>query len=539
MLATVLLLTLSLVPVPSQSASGSIAGRVTAGPRRATVLLFRKTDLMREPRAVARTRADGEGRYRFDGLAAGEYVVVPVAPGFSGSLEWVYGVTGRSVTLGEGEEATADLALERGGVVTGRVTDANGRPVVNESVTLTRVDADGGEPSPVVTEFWHRLTDDRGVYRLFGISPGRYLVSVGQDPDPQQGAARSFRAGWYAKTYHPAAATQTDAVAVEVTAGGEATGVDVVVGRRARNYGARGRVVEAGTGKPIPGAMVGYGPLFGGSEGARVRGQSMMTRTDDRGEFSFDNLGSGRYAALIGSGTPGPAVWYADPVPFEVTDGDVSGLELRARRGVTVSGTVVLEGTDDPAVRAGLAKLSVAGAVAEDESAAVQYPSWYRSRVEPDGTFALTGVRPGALTISLPMRDGPKGFSLVRVERDGVPVAGATTIAPGEDVAGLRVVVAYGTGVIRGTVEASGPEAPSLERGSVSLVRAGTKNTMNYTQPDARGQFRFEGIAAGDYELHVRLFTKGKMWYAKQQVSVGDGETSVTVTVAPAGEERQ
>src|SRR5207253_2130930 len=65
--------------------------------------------------------------------------------------------------------------------------------------------------------------------------------------------------------------------------------------------------------------------------------------TDTRGEFKFDGLGPGRYGAYVASEYDG-SDFYSDPAYFEVVDRDVGGVEIKAIRGLTLSGVVVAEG---------------------------------------------------------------------------------------------------------------------------------------------------------------------------------------------------
>jgi len=58
----------------------------------------------------------------------------------------------------------------------------------------------------------------------------------------------------------------------------------------------------------------------------------------------------------------GPKV-YSDPLPFEVTDGDIADLEVKAQRGLSISGVVVTDGITDKKALATLSRLVVAGYV--------------------------------------------------------------------------------------------------------------------------------------------------------------------------------
>src|SRR5678815_5790840 len=67
-------------------------------------------------------------------------------------------------------------------------------------------------------------TDDRGIYRLFGLGPGKYKLS----------ASRNVRTGFgqparFLPTYYPATTDPLKATIIEVTEGSELTGIDINV----------------------------------------------------------------------------------------------------------------------------------------------------------------------------------------------------------------------------------------------------------------------------------------------------------------------
>jgi hypothetical protein len=64
-------------------------------------------------------------------------------------------------------------------------------------------------------------TDDRGVYRIFGLPKSRYLLSAG-------GYSKG-EVGYFQKTYHPNVTDQSQAKVVEVGEGEEITGVNINV----------------------------------------------------------------------------------------------------------------------------------------------------------------------------------------------------------------------------------------------------------------------------------------------------------------------
>ena len=131
---------------------------------------------------------DSEGRYRLTNLPEGEYEARALLGGCVSEQPSRNEALAESFSLKEGESReNVDFALLRGGVITGRVTDADGRPAIARTITLQVVAGQGRKVEArdlprsisMVMNSYMFQTDDRGVYRIFGLRAGRYLVSAG------------------------------------------------------------------------------------------------------------------------------------------------------------------------------------------------------------------------------------------------------------------------------------------------------------------------------------------------------------------------
>src|SRR5256885_2185609 len=120
--------------VPSSTAqdsrkepAGSITGRVTLGGKpaaRVTVMLGSGEGGPQQSPG-ARVTTDEYGRFKLNGLPAGSYTVLPHTPALVVAAETSMAQLGKTVTLGDGEEVDGiDFSLVKGGVITGRITDA-------------------------------------------------------------------------------------------------------------------------------------------------------------------------------------------------------------------------------------------------------------------------------------------------------------------------------------------------------------------------------------------------------------------------------
>ncbi|MEW6208140.1 MAG: carboxypeptidase-like regulatory domain-containing protein, partial [Acidobacteriota bacterium] len=215
--------------------TGSVTGRVTIDGRAAAgviVLLSpsgsdpaRRIELSLSGATAIRTTTDENGNYIFSDVPAGGYRATTYTLSLVAAPDSKSGVTEREITVTEETLEGIDFALIRGGVITGRVTDASGRPMVRETISINR-EGDSDNQLGLARSFSNNpsmlLTDDRGVYRIYGLLPGKYFVIVGGD-----NFSSLFMGRKTPRTYHPGVADRARAKPVEVAAGSEATGVDI------------------------------------------------------------------------------------------------------------------------------------------------------------------------------------------------------------------------------------------------------------------------------------------------------------------------
>src|SRR5690349_9455401 len=165
-------------PRGTASLRGQIVAADNGAPiRRAQVRI--NSPEVREGR-VATT--DQQGRFEFKELPAGRYTMTASKGGF---VPLQYGQrrpseSGTPIELSEGE--TIDkiaIALPRGSVLGGRITDEYGEPVANAFVTASRYAyAGGARRLQPAGQNARDTTDDQGHFRLFGLPPGDYYVSA-------------------------------------------------------------------------------------------------------------------------------------------------------------------------------------------------------------------------------------------------------------------------------------------------------------------------------------------------------------------------
>ncbi len=484
--------------------TGSISGRVTVGdlPARGVTVLLTSPDNGSMERPLARATTDRDGRFQMTGVPAGQHLIQAFAPALTVEGETTMGRSGKPISLTAGETVEGlDIALNRGAAITGQVSDANGQPVIGENVRLFAVGQQGRKVPIYLPYNFMSTTDDRGVYRLFGVPPGRYILCTGVDtsvPSVRTNSANTF----YPITYHPDATDETNATVIEVAAGGEATGVDIVLARVSKGYSVSGRIVDAETGKPVVGMMYGYGAMNRGDGQFGSTGFTSST-TNARGEFLLEGVTPGKYAAFASPAND--SEMYSDLAPFTVDDGNVTGLVVKLHAGSSITGTVIIEGAEGQQgaprifdIRFGVSSGSLN--VFRRSSQVV---------IAPDGSFRIAGLPRGVTNFSI-YYPAPKGVDLARVERDGVSQKNGIEVGVNEEISGVRVVFSYGTGAVRGQVKLEGREIPggAMMFLSVRRIDGNQQVRLRAPTPDSRGRFVIDGLLPGDYEISLVFQTR-------------------------------
>jgi len=495
-----------------------------------------------DPRSPLQAVTDEHGNYRITGIVAGSYQVsvLPneflITGGPQSSLET------KMVSVLEGDKVDRfDLVLKRGAVITGRVTDSSGRPLSRVRIELTKI-GDDGKPQPF--PFNHpavKMTDEQGVYRIIRVPDGRYLVSAGITQAERIGT-RIPRDVYYPQTFHPNVSDPSKARAVEVSEGAEITDVDILIAEARKTFDIKGRVVRAETGEPAEGIEIYYSMHREG--GGIVGPRSQVARSNSEGEFLFQGVLPGKYAIYPQIG--GEREYFSDAVICEITDGGFDGVEVKLQQGSSISGTIVIEGSNDPAVRAKLSQVSIGGFSKNQQSVILPREG---ARINADGSFRIAGLRPGRIYFALGGDPKAGGFAIKRIERGGAQAQDGIEVGPGENLSNVRVIVGHGNLTLRGEVKVIGGSLPPHIGIYVNLNRVSESESGPPlgTFVDARGQFMFQNLIPGDYEVRLicNNFQPGEprdkslsklIYKTRQKISFGANSQPMVTLVVDLGQ---
>jgi len=487
-------------PKPDEKGTAVLRGQVVASDsgtpiRRAQVRL--SGIAMRESRLAT---TDAQGRFEIRDLNGGRYSLTASKGGF---VTLQYGQrrpseAGTPIELSDAQVLDRLLiGLPRGSVISGRISDEFGEPIVNASVSAMRYAYVGG--SRRLTPAGARdTTDDQGFYRLFGLSPGDYIISaslrMGEVTDPGD------ELSGFAPTYFPGTPDATAAQQVRVALSQEQGGVSFALAAT-RLVRVWGQVLSA-SGTPHWGGMVSLSPIGGAIGGGLARGpgffQGNGSRIEGDGSFWITNVAPGRYQLTARAGG-------RDDAEFARMDVTVGGSEVGSLIVVTapsgrITGKVVTD-TGEPLPAGSPSLQVVARAASADGSTVGQFGGGGgQGRVNADGTFEVGSVLdPRYVRITT-----PPAWTLKAVLVDGRDVTDLPVDAgPGEVVSGVQVVITRTLSSAEGTVlddrrqpvlDATVVLFPADER-----LRYFQSRFVRSARPDQEGKFRITTVPPGEY----------------------------------------
>jgi hypothetical protein len=496
---TFLLLATPLLAIQTsqETATGSIEGTVVSVARNLPIeealvtLQSSSQDLYPFRTGIEPVITGADGKFAFTGLKAGEYSLEIRSNGYA-RIQYgqkTFPGVGTPIQLTAGEAAKGLMVrMTPTGTVSGRIREAESRqPVSGVPVQLMRVRyLNNGER--YFEPFGLARSNDRGEYRLYFVTPGRYFIMAGGVLPRQQGVTSSEISANYPSVYYPGVATTADAAIIEVKPGSDMGGIDFSVGKGHDLYRIRGRVLDSKTGK------------FPSS--ARVQ---LYLRNDDRwepvpdafqryreGGFELPNVAPGSYLVGVDAQEAG----YATHVtPVEIADADVDALVISLAPGVPIHGKVSFEGT------------SLSETQQKELHITLTSPDGLlgnESQLSPTGTngeatLRFDQVAPGEYRVSWWRL--PQGFYVKEARFGGLDAIHSTFRISDREANGLSVVISSKVAVVEGTVTNARLETMA---GSLVVLVPDRRDRTELFQDvtgDREGRFKFESIPPGNYRI--------------------------------------
>jgi len=479
--------------------------------------------------------SDADGKFEMTGMQPGAYTLGANALGYvlSDTDSMPYHRPGETVTL----------TLVKGGVITGKVTNSSGDPVVGAVVRAIKIREADNKPLKTRAGLMSQVSDsmgfllaslgpykadDRGIYRIYGLEAGYYQVAAGG----RSGQGFNPGAGAYdgdAPTYYPSGTIDT-AAEVIVRAGEEATGIDIRY-RDNRGHSISG-TLSGSKGQGQDSVQI---FLTRANNGILEGTTYVLSITKEKG-FIFDAVLDGDYnvSAIAGSGAllegaDGITAALATPRRVTMAGADVTGIELALEPLASIAGRVVLEPVtaaqkaECKPVRSVRLEEIVVSAPAENskraEDQSIVLLSMFKDTTPTEkGDFTVNYLRTGvhrfefqfpgeqfyAKSITLPPTT-PNG-KLVDAARSGV------MLKSGNKVKGLVVTISEGAAALRGNVVTGKGKDPPFAKMRVYLAPA---------EPDAADDVLryFESEVAADGSFALTCLAPGKYWLVGRELS--------------------
>jgi hypothetical protein len=553
-LATLGLLTALGLPAAAQTrdvrattATGAIAGIVVSDDSEARPVRKARVTCT-GPGEGSTTITDEAGRFVFPQLPGGRYTIATSKP------TWVtagYGARrsggpASSVSLAGGQTLQLVVRMARGAVISGVVLGHDNHPAAGAQVQALRYRITGGERRLVGAG--SATTDDRGLYRIFGLPGGDYYVSattrdlggmgagdlvLTSDADVRDAAAAdnpsSRRAAEVARTvafgpaFYPNGTSVMQAGLVSLRAGEERAGIDFAM-QLVRTARVEGTVALPEGGVP-QGAEINLIASTGAVETAPTQPGEGRKRSfpGADGAFSFDGIPPGTYTLVArGSrpmsnpdGSPAGAqmVWASTQI---AVDGEpVTDLSLSFEAGLTIAGRVRFR----PSALKPPPLTSIrVNALAGDSRDAVSFAPAVAT-VGADGTFTLTGVMPGRyrLSATFPGAGRLGGWTLESIAANGGDALDAPlTVAPRQHVLDTLVTFTDHLAEISGILRAPGGAAGNAtivlfpEDQSAWLPQS---RRIQSTRAAADGGYAFRNVPVGRYFVAVTEDAEPGEWF--------------------------
>jgi protocatechuate 3,4-dioxygenase beta subunit len=483
------------------------------------------------------TTTDATGSFAFTNLAPGAYRLRFAARGY---VQQTYGQrtpdgAGTPVEIAAGQIAGGLVArLTPTGSVEGRVRDSNGNPAAGAPVELMRSGYDG-DGKRIFTPVATVDTDDRGMYRIFWITPGRYFLRAGGRirissqlnavNGRVQDAVESLEP--FAEVYYPNGVSPEFAVPIDVRAGADLRGMDFRL-QRQPFFRIRGRVIDVVTGRSPPEANLGIS-----GNGWSSSGGDRYNTTD--GTFEIRDLLPGSYRIIAvawerqgngvtaGSRRPTPA---SDLMTIQIVDKDVVDVVLRVFPPVPLTGRVTSD--DGAGIPQGLSVRL------ESQGLFTPLPNQMSGVVNADGSFTIPQIVRGDYAV----RVSDPGVYVKESRYGGADVLNdSLRLAMTDSPASLDIKVSRNVAEISGRITDNTLQAAAGAR--VVLVpdrMRHRRDLFKQTTTDARGFYRFTSVWPGDYRVFAWESIEANSWHDPEMLKAYERD-SRPIRVRESGSE--
>jgi hypothetical protein len=515
--ASFLLAITAFAQTPPADQTGSISGVVTDAVthlpvKKAMVTIGATGNSNGTFRGPQSAITDASGAFTISNVQAGKYRVMFQHQNYPQAR---FGGVFAMVDVKAGESAgSVNIELIPGAAVTGRVLDEDGDPLANCFVRVHPAK----NPEQGAPMMGGSGSDQDGVYRAFGIAPGKYVLSAqcgqtvfqprpfsaGTDPPPSKA---------YPEQYYPLALDAKSAQPVEMTAGNEKSGIDFQMIPSAITQ-VHGVFSPAGadwhSSNHINLVLNSYAP-----NGPNLGGMPNL----QKGTFDFRQVFPGSYL-LVAFSQGGEEKHIGAWQKIDVADKPLD-VVLELHHGFNLTGKVEIESSGNHANKLVMNQIFVQLI----PSRQFGMPG-AGAQVAEDGTFTLEDVLPAPWHLQV---NAPNSF-VKSISFGGADVTNAPIDLSSGSAAPLKIVVSTNTATISGS-------APAAMTVMAQRLDDDPNRRQNHgAGVDQNGQYKLAGLPPGKYRLVV-MDSGGPMpEEGGQEVTVREGESVMADLKAPSAQ---
>jgi hypothetical protein len=493
--------------------AGRITGRVLAADNGRPVKRARVFASAGELPGGRGMLTDDTGTFDLTELPAGRYTLTVSKSGF---VALSYGQrrplqAGTPLQLADGQQLKGiEFQLPRGSVVSGRVLDEDGDAMPGVMVRLMRYQYLQGERR--LTPAGNGQTDDKGMYRVWGLMPGEYYVNAiargGGPGNPGGfggfGGGRGGRGGGpggasdqeqinYAPTYYPGVPSVNEAKPVNVGLSQEV--LDISFNMQLVRVSRISGIVSNPDGTPVTSGNINLITEAGGGRGNQI-GMNFGGRIQWDGSFTINGVAPGRYVLRARGDDSETPQFAAQPI---TTNGDdLPDVIVVLSAGATISGTVSFLPGGSPAPDVTQFRITAPSTEQSD------FGPQSNARVDKDGHFSISGISAGAHLIR--PSNAARSWLLQSVTIGGRDVTDAPfQVRSGEIIANVNLVFTDKQTEINGTLTTDNgtpvPEYTVLAFAADAALWRPLSRQIMTARPDQTGKYRIRGLPPGDYYL--------------------------------------